>query len=149
MLNYYILSNNVPTNFSDDESDFLPVSGQRGLNFNAHSIHSLIGRPWITSLNNFYTASKKRLVKQTLINKMQNESTINPRLTWRRSFLNMFTSLCNYYVTALSILMIENLTTALEEWTLHYVLLRKWYFLQDLATFLKKKPPIFCLFHDS
>lgn len=42
------------------QSDFLPVSGQFRLNFNAHSIYSLM-EDRITSLNDLFTASAKRL----------------------------------------------------------------------------------------
>ena len=45
-----MLSNNVPTPFSIEESDFLPFSFQSGSNFNAHLIHSPMEDP-VTSLN--------------------------------------------------------------------------------------------------
>ena len=35
-------SNNVPNTFLVEESDFLPVSGQSELKFNAHLMHSLM-----------------------------------------------------------------------------------------------------------
>ena len=40
---FYTLPNNVPTTFSVEESDFLPVFfGRSRLNLNAHLIHSLM-----------------------------------------------------------------------------------------------------------
>ena len=49
-----MLSNNVPTPFSIEESDFLPFSFQSGSNFNAHLIHSPMEDP-VTSLNDLCT----------------------------------------------------------------------------------------------
>ena len=49
-----MLSNNVATPFSIEESDFLPFSFQSGSNFNAHLIHSSIEDP-VTSLNDLCT----------------------------------------------------------------------------------------------
>ena len=37
-----MLSNNVPATFSVEESDLAPVFGQSRLNFNPHSMHSLM-----------------------------------------------------------------------------------------------------------
>ena len=51
-----MLSNNVPTTFSAEESDSLSVSGQSGLNFNSHLMHFLI-EDCVTSLNDLCTAS--------------------------------------------------------------------------------------------
>ena len=37
-----MLSNNVPATFSVEESDLVPVFGRSRLNFNLHSMHSLM-----------------------------------------------------------------------------------------------------------
>ena len=59
-------SNNVPTTFSVEESDFFPVSGLSRLNFNVHSIHSFMEEP-ATSLNELHTVFTERLMKQMII----------------------------------------------------------------------------------
>ena len=61
-----MFSNNVPTTFSVEESDFLYFSGRSGLDFNAHSTHSLM-QDRVTSLNDLCIASTNRLVEQMLI----------------------------------------------------------------------------------
>ena len=80
---------------------FSPVSGQSGLNFNLHSIHSLM-EDSVTSLNDLCTASAKRLVEQIFINKIWKVSLITPcscYLVWRSYFQNMFTTRYNCFVT--------------------------------------------------
>ena len=98
IINYNMLSNNVPSTFLVEESDFLPVSSQSWLNFNGYLMHSLMV-DWVTSLNDLCLDSIKRLVKQMFINKIWKVSQINPNLMWRSFFQNMFTSRCNCYVT--------------------------------------------------
>ena len=63
-----MLSNNITTTFSVEESDFLPFSLRSGLNFNAHLMHFLM-EDHVTSLNVLCTASTKRLVDKCLLTK--------------------------------------------------------------------------------
>ena len=74
-MNYYTLSNNIPTTFLDEENDFLLVSG---LSFNAHLMHPLTELR-VTLLNDLYTVSTKRSVQQLFI-KISNMSLINSHL---------------------------------------------------------------------
>ena len=99
-ISYYMLSKNVPNTCLVEESDICPLPGRSGLNFNAHSMHSLM-KDCATSLNDLCTASTKTQVEQMLINKIWKRSYINPHLIWISSFHNMFTSCCNCYVTFL------------------------------------------------
>lgn len=66
-----MLFNNVPATFSVEGSDFLNnhFSGQTGLNFNAHLIHTLMEN-CIALLNDLCTASTKTLVEQMFIKKI-------------------------------------------------------------------------------
>ena len=64
-----MLSNNVPNTYFVEESDFPPLPGRSGLNFNAHSMHSLM-KDCVTSLNDLCTASTTAQVEQMLINKI-------------------------------------------------------------------------------
>ena len=59
-----MLSYNVPTTFLAKESDFFYLPGRCGLDFNAHSMHSLI-EDRVTSLNNLCTACECQLLKLT------------------------------------------------------------------------------------
>ena len=68
-----MLSDNVPTTFSVEESDFIPVSGQSRLDFNIHLMHSLM-EDRVISLKDFCKVSKKRFVKQMFSNKIRNRS---------------------------------------------------------------------------
>ena len=66
-----MLFSNFPAAFSVEESDFLDnhFSGQSGLNFNAHLIHTLMENR-VALLNDLCTASTKTLVEQMFINKI-------------------------------------------------------------------------------
>ena len=64
-----MLLNNVQTTFLVEESDFLPVSGQSGLNFKARLMHFLM-KGGVTLLNDLCTASTNRFMEQMLINKI-------------------------------------------------------------------------------
>ena len=63
-----MLPNNIRT-CSVEESDFLPVSGRSRLNSCSHSMHSLM-KDRVTSLNDFCSVYKNRLVEQIFITKI-------------------------------------------------------------------------------
>lgn len=67
---YYKLFDKVPTTFLVEESNFLPVSVQSEVNFNAHPKNSVIDDR-DTSLNDLCTVSKKRLVEEIFIKKSE------------------------------------------------------------------------------
>ena len=96
IVNFYMLSSNNVTTTLIEESYFLLVSGGSWWNFNVHSMEDCV-----TSLNDLYKVSTKRLVEQIFINKVRNRSLRNPHVIWRNSFQNMFTSRCNCYVTVI------------------------------------------------
>ena len=62
-----MLFNNVQTKFLVEESDFLPVSGQSGLNFKVRLMHFLM-KGGVTLLNYLCTASTNRFMEQMFIN---------------------------------------------------------------------------------
>ena len=64
-----MLSNNVPTAFSVEESNFLHVSGQSGLNFMAHQMHSLM-EDRVISVNDLCIACTKKIKDKMFINKI-------------------------------------------------------------------------------
>ena len=57
-----MLSDNVPTAFLIEKSDFLPAFGQSRLNFNVHLMHYL-REDSVTSSKDFCTASSKIFMK--------------------------------------------------------------------------------------
>ena len=69
---FYTLPNNVPTTFSVEESDFLPVFfGRSRLNLNVHLIHSLM-EDRVTSFKQLMHNIYKEISKQMFINKIWN-----------------------------------------------------------------------------
>ena len=67
MINYYMLSNNVPTTCLVEYSDFPPVSERFGLQ--AYLMHFRMDDR-VTILNDLCTASTIRLVEQIFIQKI-------------------------------------------------------------------------------
>ena len=64
-----MLSNNFPTTFLVEESDFLPVSGLSGLNVRLHSIHSLL-EDWCYFIKRLEHSVYKEISEQIFINKI-------------------------------------------------------------------------------
>ena len=65
-----MLSNNVLTSFSVEESDSLSVSRQSGSNFSRHLMYDSLMEDRVTSLKDLCTVSETRFVEQIFINRI-------------------------------------------------------------------------------